>query len=110
MGPQTKPSVEGSFSNPSVRVPFRYVPTIHESRPTKNKNTQRYFSTSSTLASASPSSKSQHTLDNHWKKQHEEFAFEYIARWWYDTYIPFNVCYPRFLGITRRSCLEAHRS
>eukprot|EP00253_Pinus_taeda_P028843 PITA_28843 len=33
------------------------------------------------------------TLDDHWKKELRETACEYIARWWYDADIPFNVAH-----------------
>jgi hypothetical protein len=94
---RANPSVEfeGSSSIPStnVRDPFRYVPPPHEIQPKKKKNIQSYFTPSPTSASASQPSQTQPTLDNHWKKQYKEVAFEYIARWWYDADIPFNVAH-----------------
>jgi hypothetical protein len=109
--------LEGSSSIPSTNVmdPFRYVsPALElDQYPKKKKNIQSFFPLSPSSVSGSQPSQAQPTLDSHWKKQYKEFAFEYIARCWYEVDIPFNAArspYPHFLGITRRSCLEAHRS
>jgi len=32
----------------------------------------------------------QPTLDDNWKKELRETSSDYISRWWYDAYIPFN--------------------
>jgi hypothetical protein len=92
---------EGSSSIPSTNVmdPFRYVPPPPEldRQPKKKKNIQSYFPPSPNSVSGSQPSQVQPTLDSHWKKQYKEFAFEYIARWWYDADIPFNAaCSPYY--------------
>ena len=38
-----------------------------------------------------PPTQVQPTLDENWKKKYKEVAYEYIARWWYDADLPFNV-------------------
>eukprot|EP00253_Pinus_taeda_P028361 PITA_28361 len=62
---------EGSSSIPQTNAsnPFRYVPPSFGSVQDKERP----------------------TLDDHWKKELRETACEYIARWWYDADIPFNV-------------------
>ena len=95
---------EGSSFAPSSisKDPFQYVipsrPNIGNIRPKKRKTLQYYFSTPSpSFASANASQSKvqstqiQSTLEEHWKKQCKEAAYQYIARWWYDLDIPFNV-------------------
>jgi hypothetical protein len=86
---------EGSSSIPSTNVmdPFHYVPPPPEldRQPKKKKNIKSYFPPSPNSVSGSQPTQIQPTLDSHWKKQYKESAFEYIARWWYDADIPFNV-------------------
>lgn len=97
---------EGSSSIPStnVRDPFRYVPPPRESENTmsrpkgkKKRTIQSYFTPPPTSGSDSANASQvqppqiQPTLDDHWKKQYKDIAYEYIARWWYDADIPFNV-------------------
>ena len=96
---------EGSSSIPStnVRDPFHYVPPPRESENTmsgpkgkKKKTIQSYFTpppksgSDSAHASQVQPPQMQPTLDDHWKKQYRDIAYEYIARWWYDADIPFN--------------------
>ena len=96
---------EGSSSIPStnVRDPFHYVPPPRESENTmsgpkgkKKKTIQSYFTpppksgSDSGHASQVQPPQMQPTLDDHWKKQYRDIAYEYIARWWYDADIPFN--------------------
>jgi hypothetical protein len=64
----------------------------------KKRNTiQRYFTPTRTSSSDNANvsqvqpTQFQPTLDDHWKKQYREIAYEYIARWWYHADIPFNV-------------------
>jgi hypothetical protein len=87
---------EGSSFMPSTNVmdPFRYVPPPHEAeldRKPKKKNIKSYFPPSPNFVSGSQPTQIQPTLDSHWKKQYKASTFEYIARWWYDANIPFNV-------------------
>ena len=94
---------EGSSSAPSSvgKDPFQYVipscPNIGDIQPKKKKTLQHYFSTPSPSFASANASQSQvqptqiqSTLDGHWKKQCKEAAYEYIAKWWYDSDIPFN--------------------
>ena len=96
---------QGSSSIPSANVgdPFHYVPPPRESENTmsgpkgkKKKTIQSYFThppksgSDSGHASQVQLPQMQPTLDDHWKKQYRDIAYEYIARWWYDADIPFN--------------------
>ena len=91
--------IQDSTSIPSTNDPFHYVhPSVGVGQPSrgpKRQNIQSYFSSSATIASSksNPTSSqpsSQPTLDQHWKKQCKETSHQYIARWWYDSDIPFN--------------------
>jgi len=89
--------IQDSSSIPSTNNPFQYVPPVGKrSNPTKRPNLMSYFSSNAnptTTASASmsqPTPSRQPTLDQHWKKQCKEASHQYIARWWYDSDIPFN--------------------
>jgi len=89
--------IQDSTSIPSTNDPFHYVhPSVTVGQPskgTKRSNIQSYFSSSANIASSNPTSSqpgSQPTLDQHWKKQCKETSHQYIARWWYDSDIPFN--------------------
>jgi hypothetical protein len=92
---------QGSSPIPSTNVmdPFHYVPPPFEydTQTKKKKNIKSYFTHFPNFASASQPSQAQPTLDSHWKKQYKDVSFEYIARWWYDADIPFNVvCSPYY--------------
>jgi hypothetical protein len=92
------------------RDPFHYVPpslecenTMHPPKSKKKNTIQRYFTPPSTSGSDNANvsqvqpTQFQPTLDDHWKKQYREIAYEYIARWWYHVDIPFNVvCSPYY--------------
>jgi len=91
--------IQDSTSIPSTNDPFHYVhPSVGLGQPskgTKRGNIQSYFSSSANIASSksNPTSSqpsSQPTLDQHWKRQCKETSHQYIARWWYDSDIPFN--------------------
>lgn len=62
----------------------------------KKKTIQSYFTSPPTFGSDSANASQvqppqlQPTLDDHWRKQYKDIAYEYIARWWYDADIPFN--------------------
>ena len=82
---------EGSSSIPStnVRDPFSYVPPapqVQEKKPKKKNNIQSYFSSlhssgsDSARASESQLAQTHPNLDEHWKKQYKELAYEYIAK------------------------------
>jgi hypothetical protein len=86
------------------RDPFHYVPpplesenTMHPPKSKKRNTIQRYFTPPPTSGSDNANvsqvqpTQFQPTLDDHWKKQYREIAYEYIARWWYHVDIPFNV-------------------
>ena len=97
---------EGFSSIPSTSVtdPFHHVPPLGESENPmslskgKKKNIiKSYFTTPPTIGSYNANASQVQppqvypTLDDHWKKQYKEIAYEYITRWWYDVDIPFNV-------------------
>lgn len=82
--------------------PFRFVPPSLESIQEKGKGIKKggiksYFSPSSPSNIAhgprAHRSQIQPTLDDHWKKELREIVCDYIAIWWYDVDIPFNVAY-----------------
>jgi hypothetical protein len=92
------------------RDPFHYVPPPLESENTmhppkcKQRNTIQsyciplptYGSDNVNVSQVQPT-RFQPTLDEYWKKQYREIAYEYIARWWYHVDIPFNVaCSPYY--------------
>jgi hypothetical protein len=71
----------------------------------KRNNIQSYFTPPPTSGSDNANISQVHvqptqyqpTLDDHWKKQYREIAYEYIARWWYHADIPFNAaCSPYY--------------
>ena len=85
------------------RDPFHYIfppidseNTINPPKSKRRNSIQSYFTPPPTSGSNNANvsqiqpTQSQPTLDDHWKKQYREIAYEYIARWWYHADIPFN--------------------
>jgi len=66
----------------------------------KRGDIKSYFTPFSPLEAHCPQANRSHmqpTLDDHWKKELRETACDYIARWWYDSNIPFNAsCSPYY--------------
>ena len=99
-------SIEGSSSIPSTDLMnhFHYVApswiTQDKGKPKKKGSIQSYF-TSYLSANDSQLSPTQvhPTLDDHWKKKYKEISYEYIARWWYDVDLPFNVSCSRWKNL-----------